>query len=153
MSRRFHRLGVPRVNTLYAPDDPRDGAFDELEVPSSDKFPTRPSGFAARWALVWKTAPQNAAYEAHVAATADMSERRTFRMDEQVHAFARSRSSNDNVMSTYRAEGLVAPIHQQMGPNAHLPTNNGVLSVSDRAAYYDTVAPVYGRRARAPARR
>lgn len=119
--------------------------LDEVDVQSHWKYPDRPTSLEARWARVAQTAPVNAAYEAHVAATAQESIARQFRNDELIHSFAKSRISPDHPIQTWEAELFLHPIHQQTGPRAQYPGDNGLLSVSQRGAYYDRVAPVRGR--------
>jgi hypothetical protein len=107
-------------------------------VESQCKLADKPRSFAGRVQQALEQMPQSIAQYQTIALAVDRSQKYAFVSDENVHSFARSRASPDNVMQSFRSEGFLQP--QQFV--VQKPMQNGFTSRDQRATQYDLVQPV-----------
>lgn len=109
-----------------------------FDVESQCKLPVKPRDFGERAKQAIEQMPNSTAQHYVVSVAVDRSLKYAFVADENVHSFARSRASPDNVMQNYRGENFLQPQQWVI----QKPMQNGFAVRDQRAVQYDLVQPV-----------
>jgi len=79
------------------------------DVETQCKLPDKPRSFSGRVQQALELMPDSTAQHYGISLAVDKSLKYAFVSDENVHSFARSRASPDNVMQNYRGENFLQP--------------------------------------------
>lgn len=108
------------------------------DVETQCKLPDKPRSFSNRVRQALSILPDSTAHHYGISLAVDKSLKYAYVSDENVHSFARSRASPDNVMQNYRGENFLQP--QQWV--VQKPMQNAFSGRDQRLAQYDLVQPV-----------